>query len=384
MNFVHKETLSEGLRYTETLRNNARDDAPNEVPPFMSGQRRLPFRQCELWADGEDKPVSSLRMLPYRCRFGAAALPVEGYADVITPPRHRRKGYVGRLMRKSIERAATRVDVLFLDGIERLYEKYGFACCWLNSDIRVLTRHAETAESMDGVSLRPIDENDVERIVALFNSTHAARSCTRERTPETCRGPYLPEIWDPGHVGLLLERSGEMLGYTFYRGDTYGSNEPLTVVETVAVDVAAANTLVRHVAERGIQKRIDTISFREAPDSLVGLVLRNLGCEVRMVYQHHGGGMGLICNRSSFVDALTDEFTRRAGMHDEAAIKLLAEGHVYPDKILMPLMTGFQSWRDASRGGWPLPTGHEELMKRWFPGSGPDMETPIMCYMDHY
>ncbi len=101
---LHEEDLGDGLRYTE-----------------KRGTERggLWGRRCDLWLG--DESVSHLGLLPYRQRFGAVDVPVEGIGDVVTRPAHRRRRYVRRLMSQAIERATERVDALFLYGIQNLY-----------------------------------------------------------------------------------------------------------------------------------------------------------------------------------------------------------------------------------------------------------------------
>ena len=87
--------------------------------------------------------------------------------------------------------------------------------------------------------------------------------------------------------------------------------------------------------------------------------------------------MGCICNRAAFVHALKDEFTRRAGGADPEALEALAAGDIYPDNtVLMRLITGYRSWKDAAEEGTDLPPSYSDVVRKWFPGGG-SVELPL-------
>src|SRR5436190_60651 len=109
---VVDETLAPGLRYTEEIGRTVRS---NRV------------RYCYLWQEGEESPVSELEVHSFAQRFGAIAVAGEGIGGVETPPPFRRRGYMRHLLTRAAVGMAQRVDVGFVsDGIEGLYEKFGF------------------------------------------------------------------------------------------------------------------------------------------------------------------------------------------------------------------------------------------------------------------
>jgi len=91
--YVHTEALDGGLRYTERA----------ESQPY-----RRPTRVCELWADGVDEYVSRCTILSFSQRIGSVPIASEGFGGVHTPPQHRQKGYVGRLLTHALSRMAER------------------------------------------------------------------------------------------------------------------------------------------------------------------------------------------------------------------------------------------------------------------------------------
>ncbi len=384
MIFDYEEILEGGLRYTENV-----PDRNEKLPGFLRAiwsTKEMPAVFCRLWADGIEEEVSYLYLVQYRKRFGAVSLPAEGFCSVATPPKHRQKGYVSKLMRKSIERAAQRVNALFLLGIEGLYSKYGFVCCWPRCRIEVQTRHAEAAPMFQHAIFRPLEPKDADWMSALYNASHAIRPCTVLRDAETCPGPSAPEDWHPGQAAIALERNGTPVGYVVYDHETFGSTRPVNVAELVGADVEAVQALIRFIADMAIEKRRERISIWDMPDSCTGRVLRRLGCYCEMRYSPDGEGMGLICNREPFVLSLQDELKRRAGISNAQALADLAEGKICPDNgLLLQLITGYQSLQEAQEMGLAVPEEYLETMKRWFPGGGtPDLPYPCLYPLDHY
>lgn len=382
LQFDYEENLGEGLRYTETIQQFHLQ--PNEYLRKVRLGDKRPTRFCRLWKEGVEEPVSYLTLVEFKQRFGAAILPVEGFGGVATPPQHRRKGYISQLMRKAIERASHRVHALFLIGIENLYVKYGFSCCWVKCELHVATRHAEAVIPLEGTQVREMTPDDFPAVCKLYNREHALRPCSVERDPQVYPGPRPAEDWNPGQTGIVLETPGHFLGYAVYTNESYGNRRPFTILELTGIDTKATSELVRLMAEIAIERRIETIVFEDAPDSLLGTVLRGVGCRVLLNYPHYGDGMGLICNRYDLVDVLAEELSRRAGKVDEAALERLAAGDFYPDAVLLPLLTGYLSWKDAAAMGYALPNHDIELVKHWFTGNSVVLPIPYMHHADHY
>ena len=121
--------MEEPDKQPEWLVDEAWDDGLRYTEEWIEPKRGFPSRRCALWAGDGDEPVSTLVLLGMRVRFGALALPVEGYAAVNTAPGQRRGGYMGRLLRRSLRSAEARVSVVCLYGIADFYPRYGFVTC---------------------------------------------------------------------------------------------------------------------------------------------------------------------------------------------------------------------------------------------------------------
>src|SRR5262245_60486647 len=117
------EQLAPGLRYTEETGRS---------------QSSLPVRDCWLWRAGVDQPISGLNLVSFQQRFGAVAVPAEGIGGVETLPAFRRQGHIRTLMSAALKGIAARVPVVFLsDGIDELYERFGFVSCLAEAHLLV-------------------------------------------------------------------------------------------------------------------------------------------------------------------------------------------------------------------------------------------------------
>ena len=170
MRFDYEEELDDGLRYTEMAKSRALCETIPALGP-LCGDNDRPATVCLLWGDGEDQPVSFPAIYSFEQRFGQTAVPVEGYGRVSTAPEHRCKGYIARLLTKSIERAFQRVDALFLFGISQLYTKFGFVPCMVQSELVLPVHAGEAAKPMSGASIRPMSPADYPAMCDIYTRT---------------------------------------------------------------------------------------------------------------------------------------------------------------------------------------------------------------------
>jgi predicted GNAT family N-acyltransferase len=356
--YVVDETLEDSLRYTETIGDNERGG----------------YRECALWVSEHDKPVSSMRFYPFEQRFGSVAVPVEGIGDVNTLPDHRKKGYVSKLMRRALAGMADRVDASFLFGISRLYQNFGFTSCLGGSWFTLWLKYAEALRCPDNIKPEPFSKEDLPAINELFNQAHHLRPWTRVRTETVALRLFGNQAWQPSPETVVWKEGSVIRAYVVINGYGYGwGREKVKVAEAIADSHESASAILALLREKGIERGVDSAIINEPPDSVVGRSVRLLGGEYRQKYNADGGGMGLILNRPSLVDAMKEEFARRMG--DSSAVAdvcaALGSGEIIPDSSsLMRLLIGFWSWEDAQHAGVSEPTRFAELMPSLFPGSG--------------
>ncbi|WP_225802439.1 GNAT family N-acetyltransferase [Streptomyces sp. NK15101] len=357
--------------------------------------RGLRMRHCRLWT-AEGAPVAELEALSFRLRFGAVAVSAEGVGGVETQPEFRRQGHMGRLLRQALTGMATRVDVAFVsDGIEGVYERFGFVGAVAEGHLVVPVRNVEQATGVEpGTAVPGIRDGspaDLPAIVHLYNTAHAQRPWTHARPPDWNR--LVPRTtWKPGSRTLVLQRGSATVGYAVLEGRAFG--DPLgttTVDELVAENATATGRLLAAVARLCWQRRLSAFTVREPADSLTGRVARQMGCTYQQGFPPSGGMMAAVLNRSSLVRTLEPELRRRAASrqpdtdHGES-LDALRRGELIPDdKALIRLLLGYWSVEDASAQGTPIPDRYQDLCTAWFPGGGsPSLPTPYAHRLDRY
>jgi predicted acetyltransferase len=144
--------------------------------------RSLRVRYCQLRTDGGE-PVAELEALSFRLRCGAVAVAAEGIGGVETEPEFRRQGYMSRLLRQSLAGMAQRVDVACVsDGIEGVYEKFGFVTAVSEGHLVISVRNVERAAGGDlGAAVPGVRSGlsaDLPAIIRLYNTAHAQPGST--------------------------------------------------------------------------------------------------------------------------------------------------------------------------------------------------------------
>ncbi len=371
------EAWEGGLRYTEE---------------WAEPKRGFPSRRCALWAGAGDEPVSTLVLLGMHARFGALALPVEGYAAVNTAPEQRRGGYMGRLLRRSLRSAGERVSVVCLYGIADFYPRYGFVTCQRGAEWRVSLYDTRRLAPVAEGALRPGAVSDLPAMRALFNDVHGRRPWTVARADDWDRLPRA-RPWRPGAEICLAARGDALTGYAVIREEAFGwRRDHLQLDEVVARDLDTARLLLAEAARRARQLDYERIVFHEPSDSAVARAARAIGCEV--VYRHYaaGGGMAALLDRGRFLDGFRPELARRAAaarVSEAAQLPVLAAlrgGLLLPDDgDLLQLAFGYERFDqvpEERRGSDP---GLWEVAQAWFPGGGtPVLEEPFAHRLDVY
>lgn len=381
--FDLEETLEPGLRYTEEL-------MPRQGEPFSEDYRRQE-RICKLWAEGVDEPVSELEIFLFHKRFGAVSVPSEGLGGVATRPQHRRQGFIRKLLARVRQSMASRVDVGFIsEGVEGLYEKFGFATCLAEGHfvlpLRFMNRlHAVPLQG--DRTLRPFTADDLPRMIRLYNEIHAVRPWTHVR-PLTWNQLRPSETWRSGSEVIVLAEGPAVAGYAIVTERRFGVvYSPYIIHELAAADRDAARRLLAEAMSIGAGQGATEVWLREPLDSVAGRDAKRLGGEYRLRYPATGGMMGGIFHRARLLAALEPELRRRLGMTEAAtqhdtAFPLLERGDLVPDDhALLNLLLGYWSAADLAEQGGP----YAAVLASWFPGGGtPALPQPYAHPLDRY
>ncbi len=389
--FDIEETLEPGLRYTEEVALKPGAPPTDDV--------RRPQRDCKLWAEGVDEPVSGLEIFSFQKRFGAIALPSEGIGGVNTDPKHRQRGYIRKLLTRVRQSMASRADVGFVsEAIEGLYEKFGFVNCLTEGHFVLPLRFVDRLHAgplQGGRSLRPFTPDDLPAMAALYNEIHAQRPWTHVR-PSSWNQLRAPRTWEPGSAVILLADGAVLAGYAIVTERRFGVvHSPYIIHELAARDAAAAQALLAEAASICADQGATEMWLREPLDSTAGRVARGLGGEYRLRFPATGGMMGGIFHRAALLGALEPELRRRLGAaaptadHD-AAFALLEQGELIPDdQTLLRLLLGYWSADDAAATaatdlGDPAER-YTAVLAAWFPGGGaPSLPQAYAHHLDRY
>lgn len=379
--YEREEQLELGLTYTEeTVRT----------------ELSLPVRDCFLRQAGIDEPVSGLNLCSFQQRIGAIAIPSEGIGGVETLPSFRQRGYIRKLMVKVLEGVASRVPVVFLsEGIEELYEKFGFVACvadaCLTVPLRIIDRMAHGDTGSASGRIRSFSAADLPDMVALYNRAHAQRPWTHMRHAQWNR-LLVTQTWRPGSEVLIYERAGTLAGYAILLEPQYGHvRSDCNVDELTAQDADAAQALLSEIAARCLQWRICEFKIREPLDSVVGRVVQRLGGDYRQSFSASGGMMGAILDRQQLLVLLEPELKRRLPTQElqrahMASFAALCRGEIIPDnRDLLRLLVGYWSSATAQFYGTIIPAADEQIIDGWFPGGGSVLlPLPYAHRLDHY
>ncbi|MGF7235601.1 MAG: GNAT family N-acetyltransferase [Frankia sp.] len=412
---------------TPTTGESRASPSPRYSEETGSFARGLPVRHCWLTADDQPDPICGLEVLSFRARCGAVAIAAEGIGGVETLPHFRRQGHIGTLLNRVLPGMAERVDLAFVsDGIESLYEKFGFVTALgeghLIVPVRSVERMAASGADVSGAGTRAATPADLPAVTALYNAVHADRPGTHERPPGWDR--LIPhETWRPGSEALVLARDDTILGYAVVVGRAFGDSvASLTVDEMAAVDLPAARRLLIDLSDRAWRLRVGEFRVNEPSDGVVGIATRETGCSYRQKNPGTGGMMARILNRARLVEALEPELRRRhswpapieaddgrlegqrrrdhgsfalpeamlsgslARSTYDAAFDALRDGRLLPDdRALVRLLLGHWSLREARAHGTTIPDRFRAVSETWFPGGGgPVLPTPYAHRLDRY
>ncbi|WP_367825689.1 GNAT family N-acetyltransferase [Streptomyces sp. LMG1-1-1.1] len=357
--------------------------------------RSLRVRRC-LLRTARDEPVAELEAVSFRMRFGAVAVAAEGVGGVETQPAFRRQGHMGRLLRRALGGMARRVDVAFVsEGIEGVYERFGFVGAVAEGHLVVPVRNVERAAGADpdaaDPGIRSANPADLPAMVGLYNTAHAQRPWTHERHLGWNR--LVPQTtWKPGSHTLVLRTGRTIAGYAVLEGRAFGDPlGTLTVDELVAEDAPATRRLLAAVARLCWQRRLGRFTVREPADSLTGRVARHMGCAYEQLFPPSGGMMAAVLNRPSLVRTVEPELRRRTGGQRPdtdrlLAIEALCGGDLFPDdRTLIRLLLGHWSAEDAYVHGAVVPDRYRDLCAAWFPGGGSRaLPAPYAHRLDRY
>lgn len=268
--------------------------------------------------------LSRLAVIPYRQRIGTAWVTMGGIAGVVTPTRHRLKGYARELLENSVQWLK---DEGFhwsgLFGIPNFYHRFGYVSSLPDSRVSIPTRNAEAAKLRH--QIRPWHETDVSDSLDIYNRENACRTGTVERDPDKWRGFRKAVAYGSvPTVDVATDGYGAMRGY-IVRDD---GSEKVDVAEVAAYSPSVYESLLAHLADLAIERRVENITIRVVADHPFARLCARLGCSQTTTHPIRREGMWRILNQLSLFEAISSELSCRlanAGWRESCSLILRTE-----------------------------------------------------------
>lgn len=329
----------------------------------------------------DGRVVADVRTVPMVRRINGCGMAYGAVGPVACLAEHRRRGYVGRLMRLSLERM--REQGMFLSGLhtphDDLYRRYGWERAEGNKHYSFRAKDVSLRLQGQPGTLQPVKADDWESLDAIY-----------ERYAEPRNGPLQrPEPWWRERVFydhdqnrareafLWLDGNGEAQGFIVYtpvptgRSASEADQEPghdLFVRDRVALTPDAYLGLWQHLLTHDIARRI--IAYVPRHDPFSDLVVdpwkmqvgRSEGAMVRIVDIEQALSQRPYCGHGAV------SFTMRIADHsapwNEGVWRVEADGgrmqatrvEAEPDielsvNFLAPIFTGFIRADQAAEAG---------------------------------
>lgn len=241
--------------------------------------------------DDDGDPVAVCAHHDLSLRIRGADRAVAGLSAVASPPEHRRRGHVARMLGESLEEYRDRgVDFSALWPFEYpFYARYGWATA---SRLALITAPPDQLGFVDDLiattgdaagTFRRLDTTDYPAVTPVLQAMADRYDLTMDWTEEWWRERVL-EGWKTDPFVYGWERDGELraiCAYTFGDADD-GDGDALRVSDAVVADDEAWFQLLRFF--RNHDSQVDEVRIRAPPDApLLDLVEdpRAVDCEVR-------------------------------------------------------------------------------------------------------
>lgn len=264
----------------------------------------------ELWIDGEEKAVCRLVVIDLSMRIGTAVVRMAGIGGVYTQREHRMKGHMRALVEDSLRYMIDEgYDVSMLFGIENFYTKFGYAPSLASSICKVKTRDAEVAGAQaKACTTRPIEEQDMLTVLALYNAENAARTGSIVRAPEHFT-KFHKGTWygAPPEATVFEDANGALLAYAVWDANA----KAVKVAEVAAWDDGMFPTLLATFAEQAVAKRCEAIELYIPSDHPFGEFVQRYGAKWKITYPRYGSGMMRILNQQALFEKIAPEMERR-------------------------------------------------------------------------
>ena len=242
-----------------------------------------------------DTIVSHFGIWDYNTRIGAARVRTAGIGAVITHGDFRKKGYLTKTARASIEAAkAAGYDLSVLFGIPDFYHKLDYSRAWSESTYKISLANLPKDKPTKPVKKLKISQN--KEIEKLYNKENKLLTGTAVRPTFKYLNPKAKyHCWENDKGGIQ--------GYVVIRIE----NDKFECVEA-AGNVEQILSAIVFLAKKNNFRNV-SFNFMHY-DSPVCKELRRKNCTVETRYQSCGGPMARIINLKSTLEKMCGEFSR--------------------------------------------------------------------------
>ena len=242
------EQFQEYLHYAFSLEDGPQDEFDWDADD-QPGEPRALF-------DG-DRMLCVCRHYWFRTQFRGRRVEMPGLSAVASPPEHRRKGHVARLLAESLAEYRERGD--FLTALwafeDAFYERQGWGTAnkWTryecDPDALAWTRDDPRA----GGEFRPVDADDYERLDQVLRAADEEYELNIERTEKWWRKRIFDSWRGEPYAYGWESPDGDLRGYVVYRVEDGDDGKHLYVPEFAAADHAARVNCLRFLADHDSQ-----------------------------------------------------------------------------------------------------------------------------------
>jgi len=259
-----------------------------------------------------DEEISALAVTDFTVRLGTSLVRTGGIGYVRTPEQHQRKGYMKILMNNTIEWMIEEgFDTSTLLGIPHFYHKFGFAVSLPQIKYTLDYEFIHDVKvNREGLTIRPVEIDDFENVLALYNQNNADQTGSFLRTRDFFWGfARGAELYSQADHFLIENEQKELLAYV-----VFDRNEKvLNICEIETVDTSLYYVIMDEL------KRLDETPERDLADMHFFLpdhhpfarFIRRYGCTVSTEYPQNGMGMTRICNLQPLMEKLRLEIQQR-------------------------------------------------------------------------
>jgi len=249
----------------------------------------------EFMVDGES--VSRLSIVDHEMRIGSATVRMGGIGGVHTDEEHRMKGYSRRVMTDSVEYMLDEgFDISLLFGIRSFYPKFGYITALAQHKLILPVPPLDAPRGQ--YTARPMDDDDLGRIVDLYNDDNRTRTCSVVR--HHGRWTHFPKgsrFRVPATAFVVEEGGGDVVGYAAFDD----VEDAVNIVEMAAATDRVFPELVREFVRMARAADVDTIAIFAPPDHPFMEYCHRYDCQLAANFRADGAGMLRIINlRSTF------------------------------------------------------------------------------------